>query len=541
MSIIERTLLAVKKTLAFIFIVLMFVCCLARAEAIDSVAISQVVQDDEMLYVLFANRDSSGAIVTGLMPSDAALKVDNKDCDTELSILSRSPYGTQYVILLDNTAQIKKNMLNKVKAEVKEWIASLNENDTVALIALTKSGIAVSELVSAEKLDLVDKLAPIKTQDCLQDSIAKGIELLSEQTKSKAVFKALIVVSCGTKNDPDLAGAVNKAQKAGVPVYAAGVQAKGYTLGGLADLAVRSGGMFFQAGDSINVCMKQMRAYISNSYVIKATLEPQMLSSAAQTLILSVRCANGAAEQSKTLKLHQLSYAQLSTPEATQKNKPVTEKTPSPSLRSANPTETELSTGAQKTGVSRRLILIIAVGVIAVAGTLIIISKKQHKRIKKDSEQERQSRKMRELNKAISAPEHDTNNEANEDKTVFLENNSDKTVFLGHAEEAALKVYLTDVETNADYSAILKDKVAIGRKKGENDIVINDSTVSGKHCLIILYDDEVFIKDLDSANGTRVFEDGRYMPVDSQTGAALKTGDRICIGETMLNVEIKKA
>lgn len=69
---------------------------------------------------------------------------------------------------------------------------------------------------------------------------------------------------------------------------------------------------------------------------------------------------------------------------------------------------------------------------------------------------------------------------------------------------------LLDVADGKKYKAVFDDKVLIGR--GNGDIVINDSRISHEHCLIRRKGELMYIKDLNSKNGTyydanRVFDE----------------------------------
>ena len=66
--------------------------------------------------------------------------------------------------------------------------------------------------------------------------------------------------------------------------------------------------------------------------------------------------------------------------------------------------------------------------------------------------------------------------------------------------------------------------VTIGRKN-ENDIVLKDPYVSGRHARLILDEGAFFLEDLDSANGSYLNGD-RIMDV-----VKLKNGDRIKFGQ----------
>lgn len=81
-------------------------------------------------------------------------------------------------------------------------------------------------------------------------------------------------------------------------------------------------------------------------------------------------------------------------------------------------------------------------------------------------------------------------------------------------------------------------KVHIGRSSEGNEICIPDITVSGRHCCLYLSNNELFLADLSSSNGTYV-KRGFKKPVFLQgMQLALQTGDRIQVGNTVFRVEI---
>src|SRR2546422_3297060 len=69
----------------------------------------------------------------------------------------------------------------------------------------------------------------------------------------------------------------------------------------------------------------------------------------------------------------------------------------------------------------------------------------------------------------------------------------------------------------------------IGRNPA-NDIFLDDTTVSGRHCEIVVLNKDVFVRDLDSANGT--FIDGQ-----SIKEAALLPGQTLHVGSVEVVLE----
>jgi adenylate cyclase len=75
----------------------------------------------------------------------------------------------------------------------------------------------------------------------------------------------------------------------------------------------------------------------------------------------------------------------------------------------------------------------------------------------------------------------------------------------------------------------IKDGLTLGRSS-DNDVVLRDFSVSRHHARVATADDDFEIVDLDSTNGVKVND-------DFVTSGALKAGDRVTIGNFLLDVQ----
>ena len=91
------------------------------------------------------------------------------------------------------------------------------------------------------------------------------------------------------------------------------------------------------------------------------------------------------------------------------------------------------------------------------------------------------------------------------------------------------KLILTNRETNDFMIIPLSGENTIGRKP-ENDLVLNDTTVSGLHCTILNEEDKVFIRDENSTNGTYV--NGERIAEKTE----LHPSDKISLGKQEFNI-----
>lgn len=93
------------------------------------------------------------------------------------------------------------------------------------------------------------------------------------------------------------------------------------------------------------------------------------------------------------------------------------------------------------------------------------------------------------------------------------------------------KLILTHVKTNDFLILPLFPETKVGRNN-ENDLVLNDVTISGLHCRILNEDGNVYVQDENSTNGT-------FINDERLTGKTqLHHGDRLGIGKQEYNVSI---
>ncbi len=88
--------------------------------------------------------------------------------------------------------------------------------------------------------------------------------------------------------------------------------------------------------------------------------------------------------------------------------------------------------------------------------------------------------------------------------------------------------YVLPDGTQQEYKLAQKS-ISIGRA-AEADITIPDKLASRLHCGISFWDDSYFLRDFKSRNGTFVND----KPIEV---CRIKTGDRIRVGDTVINVE----
>lgn len=95
--------------------------------------------------------------------------------------------------------------------------------------------------------------------------------------------------------------------------------------------------------------------------------------------------------------------------------------------------------------------------------------------------------------------------------------------------------YLTRKKNN-ERILIKSDEFRVGKRPTENDYVVNDNTnVSGKHAKFIVHDEQVFIMDIGSLNGTKV--NGVFIPKNQEYKLSDKDEIKLADEEFTFSVE----
>ena len=112
---------------------------------------------------------------------------------------------------------------------------------------------------------------------------------------------------------------------------------------------------------------------------------------------------------------------------------------------------------------------------------------------------------------------------SDENSTVVRRAVAGRMMGLSPGHEAALVILEGDGKGKR--IVLAKSQLTLGRKQA--DVVLSDPEASRRHCALLLYGDFAVVKDMASANGTKVND--RVVKE-----ALIKSGDRIQIGATVL-------
>ena len=195
---------------------------------------------------------------------------------------------------------------------------------------------------------------------------------------------------------------------------------------------------------------------------------------------------------------------------------PVTEEIP------AEPTKWEKLAG----GLKERLWILLVIGAALAAAIVVVVMKKR-----KDSQVE--------SFETLETPQEESSAVSNSTVSLILDDDDDCTRRLFDYPEMVLKTYqleLFDLDSpDLVYQVNMTDTITIGRSRDCMVCISNNRTMSGHHCEIVLRDGRMYLRDLDSKNGTFLNENPNRI-----TEAELKSGSIIGMGSARLRVQVRQ-
>ncbi len=139
----------------------------------------------------------------------------------------------------------------------------------------------------------------------------------------------------------------------------------------------------------------------------------------------------------------------------------------------------------------------------------------------------------------LETPQEDPPSGGNPTMSLVLDDDDDCTRRLFDYPEMGLKTYQLELfdldDPNQVYQVNMTDTITIGRSRDCMVCISNNRTMSGHHCEIVLQDGRMYLRDLDSKNGT--FLNGNPNRI---TEAELKSGSVIGMGSARLRVQVRQ-
>ena len=484
--------------------------------------LSQIAGELPELAVYFAALDGDGAPVAEIGPEQLAVTVGPQAAEvTAVAPFSRTGEGVAYILLVDISKSMRAEQFRSVRDALAAWVDAMGDADRACLIAFGSEVNTVMDF-TGDRSALKTAIAALRLTDNdtrLHQGLARGLDLGRRLDPDLPARRAIVVLSDG-ENDVrgDFEGGMTRAElerrvaEHPVPVYAVGFLPRAANprqqehLKLFAEMVRGSGGDFFLAGQTpFPEMFQRMRRAVLDVFAARVSCPACAADGGIQRI--QARITRDARVLSDGMDARLFPPA---APPAPDPPEPLPEAAPVPEpvVETVAEPEPEPPTPWWKTpqGVGT------LVGGAFLALLLAVFVLRRRKR---------------------QAPEDEDAGESGFSSPAWDEGPPPEEV---PAEPVPTGRALRFTRVGGDgrvFSAVLGEGLVLGRGQSAGLAIPDDSEISGRHCELIRHGEAVFVRDLDSTNGTYV--NGALVSADMK----LHHHDVLRIGRTELRVTLE--
>lgn len=518
------------KSRAWLALAVLFLSCLISASvwAAGAKVVSVVVSGDSMY-----------AYVRGIsdVQPDSTVQIGAAVCDSEDISFAKAadlevPMRT--LILLDNSKSIPADQHEKIQEIMLKLTESAIDREQFRIGTVSDALNYLCDFTSDQET-LNSVIGGLSYQD--QDTYLSDVlyDVISElRAEDTYVYTRIVIISDGA--DDKAIGYTNDEVRSLIedspyPVYTIGIPASGNDseLETMFSFSRASSAEYFLLDDSANV--EDVTAALladQSNYCIRVALDPGFQDGSRKNVLLKLSTSEGMAELTASADMpFGTGVTETPQPEEPEVEAEPEEEEELPVLEINSTPEPE-----EKGGLPVPVWVLIAAGVLiaaALAAVLIVVfrKKKQDQERKaqeeerKKAEQEAQERKRKEREQAEEIQAEPTVKETVYDREEI----GDKYTYgLWGKKKGGYCLVLTNLDKpGVQFKKSIGQEISIGREN--TDIVISgDDRLSRKHCKIILRGHLLYLKDLNSKNGTFYQETRIYDETPIVSGGKIKIG-----------------
>lgn len=292
----------VKRGLLIMSIIVFFLSTYVFSSQILELQITQIEHKKPGIKVYFNIYDETElAYNTSLTENDVIVRLNNETIEEgELSRSTDEPNNCLF--LIDISKSLAATEMEEIQNYINSWINSMESNDSAGIVSFGDEVVVLSSLTNNrdELLSVVDSLERTDNSTAFYDGIDKGIQMITQNENSLQGRNMLIVFSDGLDED---VGAItfdevqDKLSGANISVY--GVATASISSGAdeqylddFAYLTRISGGSFYENED-FEEAFTQLRELLNNEWCYSFSVENNIIYYDQQMIDLSVE-VNGA-------------------------------------------------------------------------------------------------------------------------------------------------------------------------------------------------------------------------------------------------------
>lgn len=521
----------VKKTSLFLAMLMLFVQTAVFAGDLYSADVRQVYCFSDLLRAYVDAEDSEGNPVPKPERADVAGTIDgNKLTVQNISRFGDTDEGVADIFLVDISGSIRNSQMQQVKSAIKTWADNMKDNDRIAIITFGENVRCAIDF-SNDKGAIDSAVNSITNNDRktqLYGGISEALKLATRTDANLPKRKNIILITDGAN---DYNGGVSEndvfsqLKDSLVPVYSMWMANSEKGRATLNSVTEYSGGkMYDMSNKQIDTVYGWIRESIQNSYTVDFGCGSASADDGKH--ILNVKIAQGGkvAEDSVQFTFRKSSEKsgayELGESADDKKND-----------KADNDEENDENSGGifpDNMDNKGKLILIAGIllfVIIAVAALIIfLVMRGRHSEESYTSD-------------IYSGGSSHSRSYGNEIDNGFNNNASsyqmqsqqpDRTVNVNETGQN-ITIVLRPINGGSELRAVMNGTVNIGRGP-LNEIVINDSLVSGHHCAVTNENGVMYIEDMMSTNGTIL----NGILINSKT--EIRNNDTLLIGDSEYRV-----
>ena len=462
-----------------------------------------------------------------LKPEQLTLSIGNKKMGvSDLKRVESAEAGVTYLFLVDVSGSMSDNKLKAVKQILKDTLDRITEKDNACIFSVGNDAytnpVVSSKSEYQSQIDAIERKPSEDTN--LYSSIVKGLDVL--QTRSEVhEKKCLIILSDGEDVYPTgitRDEVYKKIESCHIPVFTIAMMEKkqtqkmieaSKTLGSFARYSPGGLDMVFGMDEttSSELAVKIVSA-VETGYVLIADLSDYISDGKEQVLKLELIMETGSVSDSYTIETN--GFTGIASP--------------SPAPEPENIYEDRADEPVEPVEQSNWLLLIFAIvaGVVIIAIIIIILLKTRKKKNQNEDTKIDQPDNEPTVEKSEKEAELETT-------SISIDRTADSFVSQPEPQEPDVTIVLTKMDhmSNQVYMVDIFGSIVIGRTKVKSDLSFPDDVkLSSAHCQISFSSNKLYLKDLNSTNGT--FVNG--IPISSQY--KLEKDDVLQIGSLQFRI-----
>lgn len=506
------------------FLLLLF-CTACKVQAVFAKEALKVSLDqydtDKAELQLYVNRNQDD-----FQPSKekSSLLVGKQKLDVKsIRTLKKTKQPVSYLLLTDVSGSMDQERVEQAKESMKQFVDQMGKGDTICVTTMGNNLESSGFLKTKQKLHaFIDKIQVTNEDTNLYHSIRELLDLLKTE---KAVNQKRCIVIFSDGADDQTVGitreeAETTVKESHIPIFTVGLLKQNPSEAEIESAKVLGSFARYSAGGehfvpvldhyAVTDIMGKVQKRIQNSLVVSADISDIIVGD--ETVYLEIKLSDGTqkAEDGMTVPAGKIAKAVKEAKEQKAKEQKAKEKDKEPEQQKAPVSKTETK---KKNNIGIWIAAVLA-GLALIGLAVLLLRRRYTQEMSTGQDVELEDIDISGIQENTVTPDragHTIGPDSERSVDLTQPGMEEQAVTFGGGEESSgrpsrSKIILFQVGPGRDkrYELSVKREVKIGREHSCQLCVKDDTALSGVHCLISNKNGNIYIKDLESTNGTYV-------------------------------------